>query len=810
MTPLDLLAAAIRARASAPSSLAPPAAILWTDPASEWLGLLPAARRHIPELLVLGDYRPADRTGPAIWLRCVIDGSICLPSVPSNSIPIIYVPGIDPGRLRAGEECPETLRPLVELMYRGILWHHENGRDWSVRAFLTRPSSKSPPGPALDIARDAETGAALLRAVGEVAQTHLNELRGHRLDANDFNRLVGVNLIRDILRWMGDASATREAMAEKRWDAFRDEARRELGFDPETEADVEAGAKLAKGSGRWGDAWARFTEAPLQFPGVAELLRRSRPMGVLIPEYRDRWPDLNDEDEVAVLNALAELPNLPQPDARRKVQQLEADHGDRRGWVWAELGRSPLAQVLGSLARLATATEQSIGGASPDDIARVYADRGWQADRSAREALALATPEHEQLIARAVRHLMESWLGQSALALQGALRNHPLSTCRIGASGAVPPTAEAATETQVAIAAPSTDPVKAAEEECLLFVDGLRYEVGRCLADRLEEGNLKATVHSRWAANPTVTATAKPAVTPVADEIAGKDLGADFLPVFRGTGRPARASALRDAMTTRGYAIIGDDVLPLGPAPGKRGWRETGRIDYHGHHHGAVDLARLIDGELDRVGRRVRELLDAGWRAVRIVTDHGWLLLPGGLPMITLPRHLTASKWARCAVLAGESRPDAHLLHPWHWNANAHFASPPGIACFSQRPEYAHGGLSVQECLIPDIRVTRSTGADGSMGYDDARTVVRSVNWVRMRCNIEVEVPVTGATADLRLGTASGSSVASTPKAIDADGCASLIMADDTHADAALFIVVSGPDGCILAQRATRKGDPAA
>ena len=96
------------------------------------------------------------------------------------------------------------------------------------------------------------------------------------------------------------------------------------------------------------------------------------------------------------------------------------------------------------------------------------------------------------------------------------------------------------------------------------------------------------------------------------------------------------------------------------------------------------------------------------------------------------------------------------------------------------------------------------------MGYAAARAVIRSISWVRMRCNILVDVPVEGATADLRLGSASGASVASTPKAIDADGCASLIMPDDTHADAALVIVVTGPDGRILAQRATRKGDPPA
>ena len=809
MTPLDLLAAAIRALASAPGGLAPPAAILWTDPNREWLQLLPAARPHIPELLVLGDYRPADRTGPAIWLRCVVDGAIHLPDVPGDGTPVIYLPGIEPGQLRAGEDCPETLRPLVELMYRGRLWRHRNGRDWSVRAFLSLPAGGSPAGPGLDIARDAETGAALLRAIGEVAQTAVDELRGRRLDANDFNRLVGVDLTRDILRWMGDAKAAREQMDGKRWEAFRDEARGELGFDPETGADVEAGAMLAEGKGQWGDAWARFTEAPRQFPGVEELMGRSRPAGVLVLERRGRWPDLNEEDEASVRDSLAGLPGLSQPDACRKVRQLETDHRHRREWVWARLGRSPLAQILRPLARLAAATEQSIGGASPDDIARVYAERGWQADRSAREALALITPEHEQVIASAVRHLMKSWLHDSARAFQAALGNHPLSPSRIGAGGVAPPTAGAAAEARRAMAAPATDPVKATEQECLLFVDGLRYEIGRCLADRLNASGLTATVLSRWAAIPTVTATAKPAVTPVADDMAGDGLGAEFLPVLRGTRRFARAPALRDAMTERGYEIIGDGVLPLGPAPGARGWRETGTIDHHGHHHGAVEFAQLIDGELDRIGRRVNELLDAGWRAVRIITDHGWLLLPGGLPMVTLPRHLTESKWARCAVLGGDSRPDAPL-HPWHWNGNEHFASPPGIACFSQRPEYAHGGLSVQECLIPDIRVTRETEADGSMGYAAARAVIRSASWVRMRCNILVEAPVEGATADLRLGSASGASVASTPKAIDADGCASLVMPDDTHADAALVIVVTGPDGRILAQRATRKGDPPA
>ena len=78
---------------------------------------------------------------------------------------------------------------------------------------------------------------------------------------------------------------------------------------------------------------------------------------------------------------------------------------------------------------------------------------------------------------------------------------------------------------------------------------------------------------------------------------------------------------------------------------------------------------------------------------------------------------------------------------------------------------------------------------------------------MRMRCNIEVE-RAADMTADLRLGSPSGQSAALRPKAIDEDGCASLIL-DDDHEEAALVVVVTAPDGRILAQRSTRKGEGA-
>jgi len=158
MTALDLLARAIRAKAGVSGAIVRPAAILWTDANQDWRQLLPAVRSRIPELLVLGDYHPDDRTGPAIWLRCVIDGKIELPDAPDDRPPVVYLPGIERGQLRAGEDCPEHLRPLVELLYRGAAWHHSSGRDGSARAFLTLRADGVAAGPGPDIAGDSGHG----------------------------------------------------------------------------------------------------------------------------------------------------------------------------------------------------------------------------------------------------------------------------------------------------------------------------------------------------------------------------------------------------------------------------------------------------------------------------------------------------------------------------------------------------------------------------------------------------------------------------------------------------------------------------
>ena len=767
-TVLEHLIESLRAKGRTVDGQEAPAAVLWTDPKEEWRPLLELMRDRLPELLVLGEYRPEARRGPAIWLRCVVDGALGDPRIPEGRAPILYLPGVARQELRAGEECPDTLKPLVELMFRGALWLHPNGNDWTVLAFLT--SSKAL---GLDVASDAATGRALQRALPEVALTALAQLGRKQLAADDFDRMLAGDVVRDVLRWMDDPTAMRARLGEKRWAAFRNRSRDVLDFDPQTETDVAAGERLGRGDPPWDTVWERFSEAPTSYAGVAELLQRSRPAGEL-PFARERWPDLNDADEEAVREALSALPSLAHAEACDKVARLEKQHGPRRHWVWAQMGIAPLAEVLEPLARLAAAAKTALGGATPDDVAAAYLERGWPADAAAWEAVAAAPMPDEETVDAAVRCLLQPWLDDSARAFQAAVERTPLPG-------------------RGAVAA-----VEAGDDVCVLFVDGLRFDLGQRLAECLEACGCRVRVGRRWAALPTVTATAKPAVTPVAGSVTGGTLGEDFAASFESTGRPANARNLRDAMKERGYQVLGQEGLDAPLSHPARAWLEAGEIDRLGHHLQGR-LARHIPEEIERLAGRIRELLDAGWKGVRVVTDHGWLLLPGGLPKVDLPKHLTASRWARAAVIAGGAAP-AVPRAPWHWNAGEWFATAPGIACFNKSDEYAHGGLSVQECLTPDLEVERA---------DDVAVTaaIRSITWRRLRCFVEVDVRGGAVSADLRIGGPSGASVAAAPKPVEDDASVSLVLAHDEHEESPLALVIVDDHGRILVHRATRVGD---
>ena len=120
MTILDHLLASIRSAAAFNSDVqVAPVCILWPDRDRQWESAVPRLQAEMPELFVLGEYAPDKRTGPAIWLRCVLAGQIPDAPVPEGATPVLYLPGFGRQDLRAVESCPDALKPLVELQYRG-------------------------------------------------------------------------------------------------------------------------------------------------------------------------------------------------------------------------------------------------------------------------------------------------------------------------------------------------------------------------------------------------------------------------------------------------------------------------------------------------------------------------------------------------------------------------------------------------------------------------------------------------------------------------------------------------------------------
>src|ERR1700732_4166339 len=103
-TPTNLLEALIESFETAmrsPEGVAPPAALLWTDADGQWRPLLSALRSALPQVYTLGVYEPATRTGPVIWLKCIVDRALPETSPPEGVTPILYLPEVDRQQLRA-------------------------------------------------------------------------------------------------------------------------------------------------------------------------------------------------------------------------------------------------------------------------------------------------------------------------------------------------------------------------------------------------------------------------------------------------------------------------------------------------------------------------------------------------------------------------------------------------------------------------------------------------------------------------------------------------------------------------------------
>jgi hypothetical protein len=765
-TILEAIAASLRQAAKSyfPGVEEAPACVLWTDPESVWLPVIPQMRGLLPELLVLGDYQPEERQGPVIWLKTALAGKVAGLDLPKDLPPVLYLPGVARHQLRNADQCEWEIQPLVELLYRGVAWSHKNGRDWTVEGFFVAED-----GLGLDLAQDEKTRLSLRSALGVIAQTPVSRLHGKRLEAGDFDSLVIGDTPRDLLTWIGHGDAVKSEWGDERWHAFRSRCSDDFDFDPEKEAPLYAAERLGlRENTAWKALWARFCEAPAIYAGVRERLDQAQPSGLLALDP-EPWPGENSKAEADLAKALLALDGVAAHDARQKLAGLEKSHATRRRWVWAKLGESTLAQTMKPLHGLGEATRSVPSFSALAEFSTWYAETGWKADIAMLDALQTAGAA-EAPVRQAIRSVYLPWLEEVCSRFQ------QLSTSGV----------------------PVEPGIAVAEGECLLFVDGLRLDLARRLAELLEQRDFNLDFQTRFSALPTVTATAKPAVSPVTKKLSGEKIPPDFQP--NGPDGKPLTSQRFTKLLQESHVMKLDEANPAPGGPQSRGWCETGRIDSRGHDLGA-DLAQQLAGELGRVVATVERLFAAGWQSIRIITDHGWLLVPGGLEKFDLPGYLVESRWSRCACIKGESVPNSPTV-PWRWNPAEHVAVAPGAKSFKGGVEYSHGGISPQECVLPVIAITPAGG-----GIHSFSPKIASIKWKRQRCTVEISNPAPGLKVDVRRhGSDPTSTVAASIKEVEPDGLVSLLVTDESLEGKPVTLVLLSPSNEPIAKADTTVG----
>ena len=699
------------AQAYAAGDQVAPCAILWPDPDRMWERVIPPLQALTPELFVLGGYAPDKRTGPALWLRC-LEARVLGAAPAVGTTPIFYLPGISRDQLRAVEECPPELAALVELQFRGTLWLHINGKEWTPYAFLVSKHG----GLGLEVARDQSTLDALGGALPTLFDAPVAHLQTRLLDAEYFNELVAPDASGLLLRWLSDPTAFKQRSSATEWKAFGQQCKADFRFDPEKDGPLKAAHLLADRGNHWNEAWQRFADSPANYPGIVEWLKRAAPKIPTMFDSAEVWPHLNERDERQLQQAMEALMDRPPDQVTPRLAELESQHGVRRRYPWPKLGLSPLATALEPLAELAKLCQVSPGAPTPEAFAEFYAREGWRADAAALATMAACgTHEQHATVLAVLRVVYLPWLETTSRHLQQLLHDHGPSLPR------------------------RSSPIEPAPGRLVLFADGLRLDVAQQLAQELTVAGLAATPDWEWSAIPTVTATAKPFASPLASALQGGEASDEFAPNLVSSGQRMTQDRFMAALKERGWQCLGPEETgdPAGSA-----WTECGALDKRGHNEG-WKLARSVETEIRDIASRITSFLQAGWSEVLVITDHGWLLMPGGLPKVELKAFLAQHRWGRCAALKPAAQPNVPTF-PWHWNPDVTIATPPGVGCFRASMEYSHGGVSLQEMVIPRLRVTVSRPRSASARLLEAK-------WTGAKCRVTVGGDCSGARVDVRV-----------------------------------------------------------
>jgi hypothetical protein len=243
-------------------------------------------------------------------------------------------------------------------------------------------------------------------------------------------------------------------------------------------------------------------------------------------------------------------------------------------------------------------------------------------------------------------------------------------------------------------------------KRAVVIVDGLRFDCAQLVKETLK--SLEVEIEPLRGILPAVTPTGMTALLPLSGAEVGFNTHGNLLrPLVNkkdmGTLKN-RLSHLKDfGADCREIEDIEDETKPpddLGELLVVFGHEE---LDHIGHGN-AEALIRHIFVETARLSRLVRKLHRWGYPEVHIVTDHGFMLVDED----KLPPEVPCDK-AWCLVLKERfalvrAKADVPLKSfPFDFDPELRVAFPPGPAFFKAEKSFSHGGLTLQELIIPHL-----------------------------------------------------------------------------------------------------------
>ena len=724
-------------------------------------------RDLFPALLTLGEYNPAKRQGPTIWLKSMVARRLPEANWEAVAIPIIYLPGLSKNNLKGLIIGVLDLQPLAEYQYTGTILTQVNGREWTILALLENQQV----GFGLKVAQDHATKEALVKALPVIFEDTDVHFPPTGVDSGFLHGLLFPNLIPDILDWICQGEKFIQKLSKAQAESFLEICRARFNFEPDVKNIKAIVEQLGTQRNNWKPVWQYFANAPHKYPELIELLRLAKPDDLgsgMFSSPESAWPQVNEAAENMLREGLLGAAQLQPAASLSKLEALEIQHSQRLQWVWAALGLTPLSKAMPHLLSMAKIVTATFPASSISDLKEYYLNTGYKADQSMRWALASVKADRDkEAIVAVIQQLYQPWLQKITQKFQALV------------------VADTSIFNQQS---PIQD-----QDEFVLFVDALRYELAVELFEYLAGLGYMVGITPCWSAIPSLTPTAKPAISPIVNLVSSNSSFNEFRPDLT-NGQDLNSSRFRSTLSDVEVVFVAG---PKDIQPGRRHWQEIGDIDTKGHTEQAGIVKRTAE-LFEQVEEALANAFEKGIKKIRIVTDHGWLLLPGGLPKASISKDLVETRWGRCALIKEGASTD--LLHlPWRWNPGIFIAYAPDISFFRINDEYAHGGISLHECLV-------STMVIGSNRSAIHTGKLKEVKWINLTCKIETTEVPNGYLVDIRTKAADSNTsiVVGARKAI-LDNKITL-MVDDAAEGKSAIVVLMNEQEIILDKKATLVG----